>query len=83
MENNNNNLREANVSEINSPTSWTNDKLSHNPFEAQIFASDNVANGTTKEAFDGRRIIDQKNLVEIYIGRLGIKWVSSILAFDE
>lgn len=76
MENNNNDRRLTDVE--NSSMSWTKDQLSLDPFEAQNFSSDNVANGTTEEMFDRRRVIDQKNLVELFVGRFGIKWVSVI-----
>lgn len=60
----------------------TNDKVSPDHtdlFEAQNFFEDNQANGTTKEVFDRRSIIDRKNLVELFIGRFGINWVSLIV----
>lgn len=71
----NNNRPVTNVFPGNSSSSWANDKLGPDLFEEQNFSEDS-ANGTTKEVFDRRNVIDRKNLVEIFIGRLGIKWVS-------
>lgn len=44
-------------------------------FDEQNFYAENSANGTTKEAFERRKAIDRKNLEEIYIGPLGMRWV--------
>ncbi len=48
------------------------------PFDEQNFFYDNLTNGTSTEVFNRRNVIDRKNLVEAYVGRLGIKWVSVI-----
>lgn len=83
MANNNDYRNVTNVFPGNSSTSWANDKLGPDPFDQQNFSGDSFANGTTKEEFDRRNVIDRKNLDEIYIGRLGIKWVSLLIKFDK
>lgn len=74
---NNNYRHSANVSPGGSAIDWTNDKLGIDQFDAQNFYYDNIANGTTKEVFDRRNVIDRKNLVEVFISKFGIKWVSN------
>lgn len=77
---NNNYRHSANVSPGGSSINWTNDKLGVDPFESQNFYYDNIANGTTKEVFDRRNVIDRKNLVEVFISKFGIKWVSNLIS---
>lgn len=77
MENSDFNQATTNFFPQNTSTmNWTNDKLGPDLFETKNFLADNSANGTSKEMFDRRNVIDRKNLVETYTGKYGLKWVS-------
>lgn len=60
-----------------------NNSTFESDFDEDNFANDNRLYGTTREAFDRRNLIDQKNLQETFV-RNGITWVSDgKAAFDH